>query len=248
MIVTSLPVSCKGLQPAKTQRSYWRGLGRRSFRTCRVILWKWKRHRCASSARRRMGTMTLPLNATRYAAKKMLRLCQIMDFGAHAQCDYPYHLGCLDPPLDAVPPGEWFCPDCRSVPGEPVGQPKEMKATKNKGKGRAKSEDEEPGEDADDGEEKAGAKRKAAAPKGKTGESQGINGSYAWCLRGCACKVRRRKRRDAQVHYLFCMVVTVSCTYVYYLQGVSCLCMILSACQHQTIASSFRMQFRGVWL
>lgn len=28
------------------------------------------------------------------------------------QCDRPYHLKCLDPPLEAVPEGEWFCPDC----------------------------------------------------------------------------------------------------------------------------------------
>ncbi|KAF8550733.1 RCC1/BLIP-II [Imleria badia] len=28
------------------------------------------------------------------------------------KCDHPYHLGCLDPPLQAVPEGEWFCPKC----------------------------------------------------------------------------------------------------------------------------------------
>nr|XP_031861731.1 uncharacterized protein CI109_002963 [Kwoniella shandongensis]KAA5528803.1 hypothetical protein CI109_002963 [Kwoniella shandongensis] len=28
------------------------------------------------------------------------------------RCDQPYHLGCLDPPLDEVPEGEWFCPEC----------------------------------------------------------------------------------------------------------------------------------------
>ena len=36
------------------------------------------------------------------------------------QCDYPYHLKCLDPPLDAVPDGEWFCPECAADPGAPV--------------------------------------------------------------------------------------------------------------------------------
>ena len=29
-------------------------------------------------------------------------------------CEHPYHLGCLDPPLDAVPEGEWFCSACES--------------------------------------------------------------------------------------------------------------------------------------
>lgn len=28
------------------------------------------------------------------------------------KCDYPYHLSCLNPPLSAVPDGEWFCPRC----------------------------------------------------------------------------------------------------------------------------------------
>jgi hypothetical protein len=37
------------------------------------------------------------------------------------QCDSPYHLGCLIPPLDAVPDGEWFCPRCLLDPGAPIG-------------------------------------------------------------------------------------------------------------------------------
>ncbi|TFK89603.1 RCC1/BLIP-II [Polyporus arcularius HHB13444] len=36
------------------------------------------------------------------------------------KCDYPYHLKCLDPPLDAIPDGEWFCPECEADPGAPV--------------------------------------------------------------------------------------------------------------------------------
>ena len=32
----------------------------------------------------------------------------------------PYHLACLDPPLEAVPEGEWFCPDCEEEPGAAV--------------------------------------------------------------------------------------------------------------------------------
>ncbi|EIW75324.1 RCC1 BLIP-II [Coniophora puteana RWD-64-598 SS2] len=35
------------------------------------------------------------------------------------KCDHPYHLGCLNPPLDAVPEGEWFCPAC-DAQGVPV--------------------------------------------------------------------------------------------------------------------------------
>lgn len=28
------------------------------------------------------------------------------------KCDEPYHLHCLDPPIDEIPEGEWFCPAC----------------------------------------------------------------------------------------------------------------------------------------
>jgi hypothetical protein len=29
-------------------------------------------------------------------------------------CDAAYHLSCLIPPLRRVPPGNWYCPDCRA--------------------------------------------------------------------------------------------------------------------------------------
>ena len=28
------------------------------------------------------------------------------------QCDQPYHIDCLKPPLTAWPEAEWFCPEC----------------------------------------------------------------------------------------------------------------------------------------
>jgi hypothetical protein len=28
------------------------------------------------------------------------------------RCDGPYHIGCLSPPLDEPPEGDWFCPEC----------------------------------------------------------------------------------------------------------------------------------------
>lgn len=27
-------------------------------------------------------------------------------------CNFGYHMECMDPPLDTVPVGQWFCPDC----------------------------------------------------------------------------------------------------------------------------------------
>ena len=52
------------------------------------------------------------------------------------KCDAPYHLNCLDPPLDAVPDGEWFCPGCEDAPGAPVGK---WAPTKKKSKAKSKS-------------------------------------------------------------------------------------------------------------
>ncbi|KAF9524401.1 regulator of chromosome condensation 1/beta-lactamase-inhibitor protein II [Crepidotus variabilis] len=43
------------------------------------------------------------------------------------KCDAPCHLKCLDPPLEEVPEGEWFCPDCEDDPGAAVGQWAEKK-------------------------------------------------------------------------------------------------------------------------
>jgi len=63
------------------------------------------------------------------------------------KCEYPYHLGCLDPPLDAVPEGEWFCPQCSEKPGRPVGteeeEPPAPAAKKRRGKQESTDEEDE---------------------------------------------------------------------------------------------------------
>jgi hypothetical protein len=28
------------------------------------------------------------------------------------QCEEAYHLDCLDPPVQSIPEGDWFCPEC----------------------------------------------------------------------------------------------------------------------------------------
>ena len=70
------------------------------------------------------------------------------------KCDSPWHLKCLDPPLDAVPDGEWFCPDCEEDPGAAVG----AWATAKKSKSKAKAK--RPPSSPSDSE--AGVKRKAS--------------------------------------------------------------------------------------
>lgn len=89
------------------------------------------------------------------------------------QCDNPYHLQCLDPPLDAVPDGEWFCPDCEDEPGAPVvvgagKRPRKRAATK----ARLQNQEDDVG---------AGSKRKAS------GQSKAAAGAFGRRLpaRGC---------------------------------------------------------------
>ena len=86
------------------------------------------------------------------------------------QCDNPYHLACLDPPLDAVPDGEWFCPDCEDDPGAPVviGAGKKPTKRKAKAKGRPSTGDADEGDEDDSGG--AGSKRKASGKSGATGK------------------------------------------------------------------------------
>ncbi|KAG2098284.1 regulator of chromosome condensation 1/beta-lactamase-inhibitor protein II [Suillus discolor] len=64
------------------------------------------------------------------------------------KCDHPYHLGCLDPPLEAIPEGEWFCPKCVGELGALSGHD-----SKSSGKKGTKSSP----------ETKGGTKRKATS-------------------------------------------------------------------------------------
>mmetsp|Transcript_5711 Transcript_5711/g.12694 ORF Transcript_5711/g.12694 Transcript_5711/m.12694 type:complete len:160 (-) Transcript_5711:427-906(-) len=34
----------------------------------------------------------------------------------HDTCHAVFHIACLNPPLQAVPPGEWLCPCCKILP------------------------------------------------------------------------------------------------------------------------------------
>ncbi|EGN96958.1 hypothetical protein SERLA73DRAFT_185217 [Serpula lacrymans var. lacrymans S7.3] len=66
------------------------------------------------------------------------------------KCDHPYHLGCLKPPLSAIPEGEWFCPKCVSDQAALSGPSKNVK---HKGKGKT--------EEGAQAESKHAGKRKA---------------------------------------------------------------------------------------
>ena len=49
------------------------------------------------------------------------QVCEQCDSGMHGdamllcdRCDKGWHLYCLSPPLESVPPGNWYCSDCRN--------------------------------------------------------------------------------------------------------------------------------------
>lgn len=71
------------------------------------------------------------------------------DRGDVLQCERPFHLSCLSPPLTNVPEGEWFCDECQLhsephyLPGpnvlkETSGANGENGGKGKKGKGRPK--------------------------------------------------------------------------------------------------------------
>ncbi len=115
------------------------------------------------------------------------------------QCDAPYHLGCLDPHLDAVPDGEWFCPVCEQEPGAPIvigavkkptkGRAPAKSATKSSSSKRQAEEesDQEDEDDEDEDEEPSGKKRKAsskAKASGKYSQSRFVERLFdrGYCL------------------------------------------------------------------
>lgn len=106
----------------------------------------------------------------------------------YMQCDNPYHHTCLNPPLAAIPDGEWFCPDCVRYPGAPVGGSGAPQAVSSSSRKKAaavrairqqqyddaeEEDDDEDGDgdedgefDEDDDDDDVGRKRKAPAKRG----------------------------------------------------------------------------------
>ena len=81
------------------------------------------------------------------------------------QCDTPYHLGCLDPPLPTVPEAEWFCPACTAKPGAPIGEVPKPSNSKSSKPSKKKQEASSP-----EPQEQAGQKRKAASSQKSGGK------------------------------------------------------------------------------
>ncbi|KAF0298619.1 E3 ubiquitin-protein ligase UHRF1 [Amphibalanus amphitrite] len=49
------------------------------------------------------------------------------------ECDMPYHISCLTPPLEAIPEeGDWYCPECKTDTSEVVLAGQKLKASKRK--------------------------------------------------------------------------------------------------------------------
>lgn len=125
--------------------------------TCPDIPLMSSRHFSASPVGRKTAKMILRLSATRYFSPCIV---VVVVTKPNIQCDSPYHLGCLKPPLSSVPDGEWFCVDCKSDPGAPIGP---HAVRKGRTKAKAKHIDSSPPPDVE-----AGGKRKAPT-KAKSG-------------------------------------------------------------------------------
>ena len=86
-------------------------------------------------------------------------------------------MGCLNPPIDAVPDGEWFCVNCARNPGAPIGiyppRKAKSKVVKPKPAGKAaKKKDISPPQapdDDNDNDEFTGGKRKAVGKSKNAG-------------------------------------------------------------------------------
>jgi hypothetical protein len=60
--------------------------------------------------------------------------CAVCDDGGELilcdKCERPYHLGCLNPPVKAIPEGDWYCPRCQApTPPQVEGERPRRRAT-----------------------------------------------------------------------------------------------------------------------
>ncbi len=50
------------------------------------------------------------------------------------ECEYYHHIDCLDPPLEKIPDGDWYCPECKNDENEIVNAGSYLKQSKKKSK------------------------------------------------------------------------------------------------------------------
>lgn len=46
-------------------------------------------------------------------------------------CDHGFHIYCLDPPLDTIPAGDWYCVECEASPSPTGAKRKQLKTRRN---------------------------------------------------------------------------------------------------------------------
>jgi hypothetical protein len=99
------------------------------------------------------------------------------------QCDSPYHLGCLSPPLSEVPKGEWFCPECGSD-GSAAYIALHGKKGKVAASGKSKKENEEEADedDNDEGSQDGNIKKRKVSNAGEN-KAAGMSAS-SYCYFG----------------------------------------------------------------
>lgn len=83
------------------------------------------------------------------------------------KCEEPWHLQCLDPPLDSVPEGEWHCPRCLDLV---LGY---SKASSGKSNEKSKKESKKRGPEEEEEEDNGTLNGKKANVKKAKGKGKG---------------------------------------------------------------------------
>ncbi|XP_029175754.1 E3 ubiquitin-protein ligase UHRF1-like [Nylanderia fulva] len=97
------------------------------------------------------------------------------------ECNHAYHLGCLSPPLEAIPTEDyWYCPECKNDENEIVKAGDKLKKSKKK----SKSEDKKPKKDWGKGMACVGkTKICSLVPSNHRGPIPGVEVGTSWMFR-----------------------------------------------------------------
>nr|CAI5859936.1 unnamed protein product [Callosobruchus analis] len=116
------------------------------------------------------------------------------------ECNFGYHLSCLDPPLDSVPDEEyWYCPDCKIDDSEIVKPGEKLKESKKKEKMPCKQN--KSGRDWGRGMACVGRSKECTiVPKNHFGPIPGVEVGTRWRYRFQAAEAGVHRPQVAGIH------------------------------------------------
>lgn len=114
------------------------------------------------------------------------------------ECDYGYHLGCLNPPLETIPNEDyWYCPECKNDENEIVKAGDKLKDSKKK----SKAQDKKPKKDWGQGMACAGKTKVCSlVPSNHRGPIPGIEVGMCWIFRLQVSEVGVHRPHVAGIH------------------------------------------------